>query len=80
MALKDSCPTLAKVRSDEPIFVLRAQDKLAPGVIRTWARMLSVNAPRDTDGRIDAGTQAKINEAEACAASMEKWPRRKYPD
>ena len=65
MALKGSCPTLAKIAADEPLFVLRARDTLAPGVVREWAlraEKFGVHA-------------AKSVEAWACAEAMEAWQK-----
>ena len=60
----------AKATDDEPVFVLRAQDKLAPGLIRQWAAMAHA-----------LGTsQAKIGAALDLADKMDAWPERKYPD
>lgn len=65
---EDSC--LAKVGRGEPIFVLRAQDRLAPELVRTWAALaLAHGCPPE-----------KVEEAQQCAIEMEKWPKRKYPD
>ena len=64
----DSC--LDKVKPGEPIFVLRAQDKLAPRLVRLWAEMA-----RDADCPSD-----KIAEAFITAGEMEAWPDRKFPD
>ena len=65
----DSC--LAKVTANEPIFVLRAQDKLAPEVIRFWVQLAR---------QYGDPTTTKIDEALDCARAMEAWPTRKYPD
>ena len=64
----DTC--LAKAAPDEPIFVLRAQDALAPMVVRYWATLARERG---------VGT-AKLDEAEALAQLMEQWPTRKNPD
>jgi ribosomal protein L7Ae-like RNA K-turn-binding protein len=67
---KDANKCLQKVATDEPIFVLRAQDILAPEVVRAWARQAK-----------EHGTPAvKVHEALALADAMERWPTRKYPD
>lgn len=65
---EDSC--LAKVKPEEPIFVLRAQDKLAHHLVRDWAERAKLNGC----------PQEKVEEALDCANQMEKWPNRKYPD
>lgn len=65
---KDSC--LDKVKPEEPIFVLRAQDKLAPELVREWA----------CSAEEHGCPPEKVKEAMDCAAAMESWPKRKYPD
>lgn len=61
---------LARAADDEPIFVLRAQDRLAPFVVRYWAAQAEKwGTPRE-----------KLDEALALAAQMEAWPNRKRPD
>lgn len=63
----------AKADVDEPLFVLRAQDKLAPEVVREWAYRAHVSgAPIE-----------KVREARHIADQMEEWQvenRRKVPD
>lgn len=71
--LTDTC--LAKCADDEPIFVLRAQDKLAPSMVRTWAATAAVY-------KCDP---AKVQEAYELADKMDAWQREnadkaKYPD
>ena len=39
---EESC--LNKAKFDEPIFVLRAQDRLAPLIIRLWAELVSFHS------------------------------------
>lgn len=70
MATKEHCQTLKKVADNEPIFVLRAQDVLAPMVVEHWAELaakMQVSTP-------------KVLEAFQCAASMRNWAERKIPD
>jgi len=66
------CPTscLNKAADDEPIFVLRAHDELAPMVVRHWAMLAKASKV----------PHAKWSEAEHLAAKMEQWPNRKIPD
>lgn len=66
--LQDSC--LEKLYPGERFFVLRAQDLLAPQTIRAWAN----------EAIMKGMTKEKYDEAMACAAEMEQWPDRKYPD
>lgn len=73
MATKLDSETLAKAADDEPIFVLRAQDVLAPEVIEHWAayaELLDVNP-------------VKIKEARLVARQMREWQEhrgKKVPD
>jgi hypothetical protein len=61
---------LAKAAEDEPLFVLRGQDKLAPALVEMWASMAELHgAPR-----------RKVAHARALAADMRDWPTRKLPD
>lgn len=66
---------LGKAALDEPLFILRAQDALAPDLVRRWARLAaSVLGP----------DHAKVREAEKLANDMEVWQdktgRAKMPD
>ena len=72
----DSC--LDAVSDDEPIFVLRAQDETAAGVVDAWAEGVLVNY------RVLGITPSpelieKLTEARAHAEVMRQWPRRKLP-
>lgn len=62
-----------EVPSDEPTFVLRAQDKIAPEIVREWAYRAAVEgAPRE-----------KVDQARKLADAMEDWQiahHRKVPD
>lgn len=71
MAFKNTCRTLAKTPCDEPIFVLRAQDELAPDLVRLWA-VRAKNRAEISD--------EKYAEAMTCADAMQAWPTRKLPD
>jgi hypothetical protein len=58
-----------KAGENEELFVLRAQDVLAPQVIRHWAGLAELG-----------GTNPEIVlEALQCAQRMEAWPHRKHP-
>jgi hypothetical protein len=70
MATKHNSVVLTNARDDEPIFVLRAQDRLAADIVRQWA-----------DAAERAGCSGeKVIEARAVADAMESWPARKLPD
>lgn len=65
----DAC--LKKVGDKEPIFVLRAQDKLAPHLVRIWARK----------ARKHGAPWEKVKAALEIAALMEAYQKpKKYPD
>ena len=66
--LEDGC--MAKAASDEPVFVLRAQDMLAPQHVRDWA----------DHAELRGCNPEKVKAARATADAMERWPNRKYPD
>ncbi len=59
----DATGCLAKAAADEPLFVLRAQDELAPTVVRIWVQLAKrENVP-----------EAKLTEAMGLADWMEDW-------
>jgi hypothetical protein len=63
MSTKHDSSCLAKAGEAEPIFVLRAQDQLAPLIVRKWAHLAA-----------QAGVpKAKVREALACADEMIDW-------
>jgi hypothetical protein len=62
---KATSGVLAKVGDDEPIFVVRAHDRCAPGTIRDWARRAhALGAPDE-----------KVKSAMECAVDVELWQR-----
>lgn len=65
--------TWLKVAENEPVFVLRAQDKTAATIVRIWCQVATMLG---VDG-------AKVNEAYDLADSIEAWQKRnaaKLPD
>lgn len=62
--------TIEKADPDEPLFVLRAQDILAPEVVRDWAH-------RARAANVDP---AKVVDALNIADRMEEWQIKKVPD
>ncbi len=70
MGFKNNDRCLKKVADDEPIFVLRAQDRLAPAIVMAW-----VNAA------LEFGlSDERVQDATNIALAMKKWPNRKFPD
>jgi hypothetical protein len=59
----------AKLAPDEPYFVLRAKDPLAPALIELWAEQR----------RVQYGVYPKLDEAVACAEQMRAW-KRQHPE
>lgn len=60
----------ASAADNEPVFVLRAQDKLAPELVRRWAH----------EAELNGCPHGKIMRALETADAMENWPNRKFPD
>lgn len=63
----------AKAGPDEPIFVLRAKDPLAPALVRLWAHVRRVYD--SAKGEHDA---SKYSEAMSCALQMETWRDKQF--
>jgi hypothetical protein len=65
---------LGKAFENEPVFVLRSQDKLAPALVGMWAELAALHGC----------PVAKVDEARRLAAQMRHWQkssgRAKYPD
>jgi hypothetical protein len=53
----------AKLADDEPYFVLRAKDPMAPALIELWAEQR----------RVQYGDYPKLSEARQCARAMRVW-------
>lgn len=70
--LKNPVSCLNKATDDEPLFVLRANDELAPSIVRTWAVMYH-KAKAEQTGGITESQRAKYDEAMALASLMEQW-------
>lgn len=83
--LIDGC--FAHAADDEPLFVLKATDELAPEIVREWARryLLSKMETQATGGEnarllfgyIARKQYAKYQEALHLADQMESWANRK---
>lgn len=61
---------LGKAKPDEPVFILRAQDMLAPDLVDQWAIWANQHGCN----------WDKVREAKVLAQEMREWPQRKYPD
>ena len=61
--------------TDEPVFILRANDPLAPAVVEAWAaRYLSSTAVQYVDPE---HRERKYRAALQCAADMREWVKRR---
>lgn len=71
MSYKSIDETLRKAGETEPIFVLRAQDRLAPEVVRFWCLLAEkTGVPLE-----------KVEDARGLASAMDQWGgTRKFPD
>lgn len=67
---------LAKAHDDEPVFLLRAQDNLAAGLVEKWAIQASTGVP-DVGG---GAAGKKVSEARLISELMYRWPIHKNPD
>jgi hypothetical protein len=71
--LESTTSCLAKADMAEPIFVLRAQDEIAPQIVRWWAH----------EAELAGCSASKVGEARALATRMEQWQKanhKKVPD
>ena len=60
---KDGIAFLEKVEEDEPVFILRAKDKIAPVIVGLYALQLTVH-------RINVH---KVDEVREIAQAMREW-------
>lgn len=82
-ALAEGKGSLAKAADDEPVFILRAQDRFAPLVVEIWGRIVASHLI--AEGRHDKlyAVGNKVDEAGLVADAMRGWQRRntmKVPD
>ena len=65
---------LGRARDDEPVFVLRAQDRCAPKIVRAWAEF----------AKNEGVPEEKVADARRVADEMDEWQRltgrAKWPD
>jgi hypothetical protein len=66
----ESC--LNRAATDEPIFVLRANDPLAPIMVRMWAEHY-IASKTDSQGLCQPSKAYKYHEALRSAALMDAW-------
>ena len=71
----------ADAAPDEPIFILRATDRIAPKIVREWAAVYVAtkrngHEARGEPDRLTEKEQRKFDEAMACAERMDAWRNR----
>lgn len=87
---------LYKAGDDEPIFILRAQDKHMAFILRTWANRVAqeIHQPVDLHDHMQDDVKTaivahndkreaqlkKVHEARQLADLVETWPNQKNPD
>lgn len=73
-----------KIPADEPVFLIRAQDKTASAVVRYWVKLnrKELNAAREAKvpaEQIEKQRKAIVL-ADAHAIRMDDWPKKKAAD
>ena len=66
--LKENNPFLAKVLPDEPIFILRAQDNTAPGIVLNWIAK-----------NLDTVEETRLKQAYQTVLAMRRYAFRRDP-
>ena len=69
MAYKNTDEILKKIKDDEPIFILRGQDKSSPKQIMDWIK-----------DNFELVSEAKLKEAFYIALDMRRYDHRKDAD
>jgi len=62
---------LTNAADDEPLFVLRANDELAPSIVLEWA--INYHKAKVAAGEWTPARQAKYDEAVRLSVAMRKW-------
>lgn len=76
VSVQTSC--LNKAHPNEPLFVLRGQDRTAAEVVRYWVYLASGGVPHLF--QLPKDLSEKHTGALKVAREMENWPDRKHPD
>lgn len=63
---------LSNAADDEPIFVLKSTDEVAPGIVREWALRYKLSK-QSLPGGWTSKQEAKYYEALSLATQMEFW-------
>lgn len=71
--LADPNSCLNRAANDEPVFVLRANDPLAPKIVRRWADEYDRSKRLQQSGTLTEPQVRKLHEARRLADDMEEW-------
>lgn len=71
MKARDEKQRIGRIPDEEPIFILRGQDILAPETIEFWCQLAE---------KAGVSPSRKVMEARDLAKDMREWPKRKRPD
>lgn len=71
---KHDSPCLQKAGDDEPIFVLRGTDKLAPALIEHWAVLAELHGARESKTEGAVGHAGEMRQWQAEHPDKVKWP------
>jgi hypothetical protein len=63
---------LGKAADDEPVFILRAKDRLAPDAVEHWIRLVE-QAAHQAGASNPRRDSLKLKEAQALAHQMRAW-------
>lgn len=70
---------LNRAQDDEPLFVLRANDELAPGIVHEWAEKYRWRKSHTLDGKLMTLSREQLDKykyAHELADEMSKWKAR----
>lgn len=71
---------MVKAKEDEPVFVLRGQDKFAPALLLAWGQLYDEeHAERENKPELAWNGTPRSKDAVECAETMAMYKTRKYP-
>ena len=71
LANRNSC--INRAAPDEPVFVLRANDRIAPSIVRDWASRYLDTKMAEQKGIVTDAQLRKYHEAFTLAGQMVEW-------
>ena len=73
--ITDPTSCLSKAEHDEPVFVLRANDELAPEIVDDWAQRYKQSKEAEAGRRMNDAQESKYREARQLADAMRAWKK-----